>query len=295
MCRSMTITAKVIQHSIGPAQVPLITFELRYPLFIHAEVLTHRLLSRSSASTRAIPTSKLIKSVLQDPARPVYWGLNRPGMSSSEELQGLSRWFTEQTWYKSRYLACGLAWGFTKMGLHKQLASRCLGPWQNITVIASATDWDNFFELRDHKDAQPEIQDLAKKMRTALSASKPNLLVEKEWHRPYIKEEDDLLVRDYLVAATGTNSSTASASPIFDNLIGMTLNQVSAARCARVSYLNHDGKRDIQKDVELYTRLVNSKHFSPLEHVAYAELYKNMSAPSNFRGWTQLRKTVSGG
>lgn len=263
------ITAKVVEDSMNQAGIRLSTLQLRYPRFVHAEFMTHRVFSRNASSSRAIPVSKMLEQVWNDPAAPIHWGANQPGMQANAELTGWRRKVAQGIWRWSGRLMCGFVWTGMKIGMHKQTANRLLEPWQFIHVIVTATEWANFFALRDHRDAQPEIRALAIVMREALRASSPRLLAMGEWHLPYVTAAErrdfqpDLLVK------------------------------LSAARCARVSYLTHDGQApSLNKDLDLYDRLVGSVplHASPIEHQATPLHFAEWSG--NFRGWAQYRKRV---
>ena len=81
------INAKIVADSMSPEGVRLTTLQLRYPRFILAEFNTHRVFSRNSSSSRAIPVKKMLEQVQTDPAMPVWWGKNQPGMQAREELE----------------------------------------------------------------------------------------------------------------------------------------------------------------------------------------------------------------
>ena len=267
-----TITAKVIEDSIADHGVRLTTLQLCYPRFIHAEFMTHRVFSRNASSSRAIPVAKMIEQVRNDPAMPIHWGQNQAGMQANEELRPLAREGAKQLWVQAARDAAAVAQVMADIGLHKQVANRILEPYQYMHVIVTATEWDNFFELRAHPDAQPEIHALALVMKHAFAESRPITLLEGQWHLPYV--------------------TRAELAEHFDNMD--LLLKVSAARCARVSYLTHDGQTpSIEKDVALYERLVGGVplHASPIEHqatpMAEADLWSG-----NFRGWMQNRKLV---
>jgi hypothetical protein len=265
----MMIEAKVIKDSLSPEGVRLTTFELKYPRFILAEFNTHRVFSRNSASSRAIPVKKLIKDVITDPVIPVFWGKNRPGMQAKEELDGNSLSLVQMLWRFSRYPACIFAYILTKLGLHKQIANRIIEPWMWTKTIVTATEWDNFFELRVHEDAQPEIYALSALMYTEYLNSIPTKLNYGDWHLPYVTDEE-----------------------ICNNLMVDCI-QMSAARCARVSFLTHDGKKPSkEKDFGLYEDLVGSTpiHASPTEHQATPT--RNKEYNKNFRGWKQHRADI---
>jgi thymidylate synthase ThyX len=159
-----------------------------------------------------------------------------------------------------------------EIGVHKQLANRLLEPFLWHTVVVTATEWSNFFNLRCHPDAHPAIRKVAENMRMALVESTPKKLGEQDWHLPFIRDED------------------------IDGNSVATLKKVSAGRCARVSYLTHEGKRDLEADVALHDRLLASGHLSPFEHQARPmdDREKAMGwFASNFQGWVQYRKTIS--
>ena len=265
------ITAKIIEDSISEAGVRLTTMQLCYPRFIHAEFMTHRVFSRNASSSRAIPVQKMIDMVRNEPAMPIHWGANQPGMQAKAELEGKALENAKYQWALAANAAADIAQMMEKQGLHKQVANRILEPFQHIHVIVTATEWENFFALRAHPDAQPEIQELAVQMMAAMLKSKPAVLKIGELHLPYVTQNernDALLIRDDLLV------------------------KLSGARCARVSFLLHDGSLpSVTKDLELFERLVGSVplHASPIEHQATP-----MNTPSawsgNFRGWTQHRK-----
>ena len=66
------IKAKIIADSINSKRCRLTSWVLEYPRFIHAEIMIHRVFSRNAASSRAIPTEKIIQNIIDDPAMPVW-------------------------------------------------------------------------------------------------------------------------------------------------------------------------------------------------------------------------------
>lgn len=301
----MTIEAKVIADSLSRDGIRLITMQLRYPRFIHAEFMTHRQFSRNASSSRAIPVSKLIMDAQTDPAVPIHWGKNQPGMQAHEQLNDAVREMARQTWLAARDQAVESATAMAELGAHKQLVNRILEPFTHISVVVTATEWTNFFALRNHRDAEPHIRMLAAVMMDEQKTSVPELLDPGDWHLPYVRKDDhDKLWR---------------ADPVlidYDNLarqptILPALIKLSVARCARVSYLTHDGvEPQIDNDLKLYDRLVGSSplHASPAEHQAtpdvlmegrlgpYGEWTKQRwmkpHQHGNLRGWIQYRKTL---
>jgi len=262
------ISAKVIEDSITQEGKRITTLQLVYPRFIHSEVMTHRLFSRNASSSRAIPVAKMIEQVSTDPAMPIHWGANQPGMQAKAEVSDTAE--ARIYWVAAARSAAIMAEKMHTLGLHKQVANRILEPYQWIHVVLTATEWDNFFALRDHEDAQPEIRELAIQMKLAMAESVPSILYYGEWHMPYVTGKEVLCSE---VFGMGT----------------MILCKVSAARSARVSYLTHDGaKPDIEKDLALFERLAGGipLHASPLEHQATP----GNTDTGNFVGWTQFRK-----
>lgn len=270
----MTYEAKVIEDSIGPNGIRLTTMQLTYPRYIHAEFMTHRVFSRNASSSRAIPSNKLIENSLRDMVLPIRWGKNQAGMQASmEELNEVDRAKAEAIW---KTMATHCAEGvkaLTDLGVHKQWANRPLEWFGNITVVVTATDWDNFFELRNHEMAQPEIHYLAKLMYDAMINELLDVkeLKNGDWHLPYVSQEERKIY------------------PVD------TLLKISTARCARVSYLTQEGTiPSVDKDIALYERLVGSVplHASPCEHQAMACTSMQVPDSGNLRGWIQHRKLL---
>jgi thymidylate synthase ThyX len=266
----MAFSARVLLDSLSPAGVRLTTMEVRYPRFIHSELMTHRVFSRNAASSRAVPVRKMIDAVRSDPAMPVWWGRNQSGMQAREELDAQTQAHAEREWREA--LADALQHAERLAGsdinLHKQLVNRVLEPFAWITVIVTATEWANFFTQRTHEDAQPELKHVADLMLDAYRRSTPEALALGDWHTPLIQPDE--------LAVLGSEERR----------------KISVARCARVSYLSHDGKRDLAKDLELYERLYAggaNGHWSPFEHVA-TPLDDPQRWSGNFRGWEQFRK-----
>lgn len=262
------IEARIIEDSISPSGVRLTTFSLKYPRFIHAEFMTHRVFSRSASSSRAIPVKKMIDMVDNDWAAPVTFHKNTRGMQGKEVLDTVDQQEAYFYWHVAKKHAVRYAQKLADLGVHKQQVNRILEPFMHINVVCTATDYDNFFALRHHHMAQPEIEVLAKRMYEAYVDSKPTELKAGEWHLPYVLEGDNL-----------------------EDMI-----KESVAKCARVSYLNHEGKEPTKEENErLYERLLGSQpiHATPAEHQAMAVADPNVRS-GNFRGWIQYRKTLEG-
>jgi thymidylate synthase ThyX len=296
----MGFDAKVLADSRSPAGHRLTTLEATFPRFVLAEFNTHRVFSRNSASSRAIPIAKQLRRVLEDPYVPIEFGSNQPGMQAGPPLAGEAKELAEREWLSARDDAVRRVLGLvagpgevaasddplqvlerveaaTKarerpaewLNVHKQVANRLLEPFMWHTVIVTATEWDNFWNLRCHPDAQPEIRLVAERMRDAVAGSEPTEVAPGEWHLPLIRPED----REQIAS--------------LEDLV-----KVSAGRCARVSYLTHDGRRDLQADLDLHDRLLTSGHMSPLEHPARP--LGDDEWCGNFRGWRSYRKEIAG-
>ena len=293
------IEAKVVAHS-EYAATEICTLELKYPRFIHAEFMTHRVFSRNASSSRAIPVEKLLKQIAEYPAMPVHWGKNQPGMQAREEHDDLVvlnphddgefQVTKEEAWSLGASEASYYARCFSEAGYHKQIVNRLTEPFQFIKVVVTSTEWDNFFKLRLHEDAQPEIYELARCMFEAMNKSDPNYLEDYEWHLPYILEGER-------IQTTLEDQKRASVG-----------------RCARVSYQNHDNTKPvIEKDIGLHDILLNAGHMSPFEHQAKPMPFepvklieggvvfedgvthfdrKGIAWSGNFRSWIQYRQTI---
>jgi hypothetical protein len=290
---------RVERDSITEYGERLTTFVVTLPRIVLAELNTHKMLSKSSASSRAIPVERQIARLREDPFLPVHWGKNQKGMQAEQELTADEISAATSIWRTAADASIDYALNLLTVGVHKQITNRLLEPFMWHTVIISGTEWSNFFHLRDHKDAQPEIAKAARMMREAYQASTPMLMTADNWHLPFTSGED--------------------STPYIDQLV-----KVSVGRSARVSYLNHDGKRDPEDDVKLAERVLASGHMAPYEHVA-----RPMTRPErqifgrreyipqpqglggfadgswfetggktyflgNFNGWVQARKMIHG-
>ncbi len=241
------------------------TMEVEFHRFVLAEFNTHRMFSRNSASSRAIPADKQIERVLNNPAYPISWPQEQKGMQGGAEIDADP---LLDVWQVARDDAAYAADQLRILGLHKSVTNRLLEPfmWHKVIVTGMDEAYENFFAQRCSPLAQPEIRDVAEKMQALYKTSTPTTLAPGQWHLPYIDKSDWLDAIDHL--------------PKIDNQIWSTVQEklikVSAARCARVSYLTHDGKRDQQADLDLYERLVSAEppHWSPLEHPCVPD-YRN--------------------
>lgn len=295
--------AKVLADSLSPDGFRITTFQVVIPRIVLAEFNTHRRASRNSASSRAIPVKDMLEKVENNPFIPTYWGKNQKGMAAFEEFEGPEATRLSDLWITASKMATLVTKELMARGVHKQLANRLLEPWLWQTIICTGTEWENYINLRTEGTAQPEIQIPSRLMVEARLASTPKLLGYGEWHLPLVRDVDleTLLQEGY---------STWEIA------------QISAGRCARVSYLTHDGKRDPKADIAMCAeRLVPAGHMSPLEHCArpmYPDEMELVKMPvmhpvqdaergmvltagstssyycGNVEGWVQMRKLVPG-
>ena len=297
------ISAKILLDSLNPVGNRLTTWILTYQRFIHSEFNTHRMFSRNATSSRAIPIERMIKTVLENPATPEFWGKNQSGMQAEEELNDVEKHFFDiegfypeykdtinsqwsdidsgkcgHTYYVTNKIAAKMQWldardhavesvqNMAKLGLHKQITNRLLEPWMHITVVMSATEMENFFSLRAHPAAQPEFQRLAYLMLDLYQKNSPRRLNTGEWHIPFGDKMPENITHEHRL-------------------------KIATARCARTSYLTFDGEMNTEKDYEIHDRLASSGHWSPFEHCAQALDKSEWSG--NFNGWKQYRKTFA--
>jgi len=263
----LTYEARILADSMAPCGKRLTTMQITIPRIVLAEFNTHRQFSRNSASSRAIPVEKMLKRVMDDPFIPARFPKNQKGMQAGEWLDGEAEEQARSIWLEARQKAVDAAQGLILTNAHKQIANRLLEPFLWHTIIVTATEWSNFFAQRCHKDAQPEIQTIAYMMQALLETNKPACVEAGDYHLPLVQPDE-------LEACT------------LDLLI-----KLSVARCARVSYLTHEGKRDHDTDFQLYDRLREGMHMSPFEHVAWASM--DDSPSGNFVGWVQHRKAIA--
>jgi hypothetical protein len=269
---------EVIETSVGYEAPRITTMRLRYPRFIHAELMTHRVFSRNARSSRAVPTERLLT---ETPFLPQF-AQNQKGMQAGQILDAVSLEEANEIWLHSAEQCQKAARELHGYKVHKQWANRMLEWFGWIDVLITSTEWDNFFALRNHPDAQPEFQVLAAMMEEAYSASAgmTTFLNPNEPHLPYINPIEKL-------SLTPTQQL-----------------KISAARCARVSYTPFDGNANIEAEIERFDKLASSVpvHASPLEHQAYPdsliqihfggnnlELWMNADEHRNFVGWRQFR------
>lgn len=296
----MTISATVIADSISPEGVRITTLELEYPRFIHAELMTHRVFSRNSASSRAIPIKTMLDTIMFNPAMPVHWGKNQAGMQAKEELEQPQKIRAQALWNTAKSAAVKYSDMMHEDGVHKQIANRITEPFQHMKVVVTSTEWNNWDWLRNHPDAQPEIKVLAEKTIEARVNSVPQKLKHGEWHVPYVQTKRHETGHLEYFDETGKQISAHEAI------------MISASCSAQTSYRKSD--TSLEKAETIYKRLIESEpcHASPVEHQAsvidfsYSKAGDSNTWPvgithidrdgnfwsGNFRGWVQYRQLV---
>lgn len=294
-----------------------LSVESDYHNFVANNIVVHNCFSRNAASSRAIPVKNMLELVRNSPAMPIHWGKNQAGMQAKEECDAPLGFDQELSngWKSTNYLTRSVSWKtgadnaamlaekFSEAGYHKQIVNRLVEPFQMIKVVVTATSFDNFFWLRFHEDAQPEIATLARCMLVAYKRSKPQELNPGEWHLPYVHTER---YEDGLKYYQQDNDG---------QMFFITTEQalkISASCCAQVSY--RKGDNSLEKAEQVWERLVSSQpvHASPTEHQAtpmkvpedvgchvwekgttHSGLdYKFWS--NNFKGWIQHRALITG-
>lgn len=295
--RETNITAKVVCDSLSPDGVRITTLEIEYPRFIHGEFMTHRSLSKNSSSSRAIPIQKMLDQIESNMAIPIYWGKNKSGMQAVEEVSKFDEAKSVLNWERSFNYTKERVLDMVDIGLHKQVPNRLTEPFQMMKVVVTGTDWENFFNLRIHPDAQPEICMLAYKMYQAMQESKPISLKAGEWHLPFVN--------------IGWNGSGDMAyfNEKFD-VIGLDdAIKISASCCAQVSYRNTD--MSLEKADKIFNMLIKSDvlHASCFEHLAtpirsqeglingwdFGITHQNKQGQlfsGNLRGWISYRQQL---
>lgn len=295
------ITARIIADSISPEGQRMTTMEIEYPRFILAELNTHRMLSKNSASSRAIPVKAMHEHIRANSAGPVYWGKNQAGMKAKECLDVEDTVEALMIWDDARDSALGYAQQLADLNLHKQITNRITEPWMTMKTVISGTEWANYFWLRDHADAQPEIALLANKMHEVYKASVPQPLNPGEWHVPYVNTYRSII-----------NNELLYSDGLGDDISAEQARIVSASCCAQVSYRKNDDT--LEKAQKVFQMLIESEpaHASPVEHQAtpmdidsmcrfepetWQPGITHVSANSdlwsgNLRGWIQFRKLI---
>ena len=302
------IDATVVADSINPYGDRITTFVATFPRMILAELNTHRMLSRNSASSRAIPFAKMHDSVLNSPFIPLGFQRDHKGMQGTEYLKGQELIEARSSWLLARASAADEAKLLHQKGVTKQLCNRIMEPFLWHTAIITATEYENFFALRAHPAAEIHIAALAETMLAQINQSNPKKLLAGEWHVPFGDMFDDNRLLELAQTKYPNHLENGEG-----DLIEKMKVKIATARCARVSYFNFEGKDDYEADIKLHDNLSKMGHWSPFEHCAQAmregqyfwnypthgvdssdisNKYNGWSG--NFKGFTQYRKIFAG-
>lgn len=292
------ISAKIVADSKDHRGNRITTFVLTYPRFIHAELMTHRLFSRNAASSRAIPFKKMVQMIEDDPFIPIAWQKDHKGMQGSE-------YFTDQydksirnaSWLRAKDAAILETKHMHLNGVTKQLCNRLLEPYQWYTVLVTATEFDNFFELRCPKYYyEPEEKYFKSKkdfsdywfenfgsgieeaiegdptifwLELSKSGAEIHIqaLAEAMWDARNESTPKELKAGEWHIPFGDKINVSSSTKPISDFIDNLKI-KIATARAARLSYMTFDGEIDYKKDIALHDQLLTSKHMSPFEHCA---------------------------
>ena len=263
----------------------LVTFEFNLPKCVVAEMNTSRSLSRNSASSRAIPSDRIIAAIESDPFIPEWTAANKGMVAAGHLNENASREATKDCLAARDYMIAYVKRQVAR-GVSKQDANRYLEPWMFTTIVATGTDraWEWFFGLRDHGDADPKIGKAARLMHEAYDDSKPREMDEGDWHLPYIKEGD----RERAIETECTGK--------YGIRYTFLLAHMSAARCARISYLRQHEDRSVADEVSRACELVKSGHWSPTEHQAVVMPGHNQGGNfGNDQPFAQFRHLIGDG
>lgn len=307
---SKKIEAKIIADSINEMGTRIITYVLTYPRFIHSELMTHRVFSRNSASSRAIPFKKMVEMCENDPFIPIAWQKDHSGMQGVEYFEEDSLRYIKSSWLTARDYAVQQAKRLN--GTHevtKQLCNRLLEPFMWHTVIVTSTEWENFFELRCPKYYYELENSYFRSKKDWISKwdSCFENSIHYEWSDiNWLKlSQSGAEIHIQALAESMWDAKNESTPkylepgqahiPFGDNMnyrkfyeLGLVREnehelsdceevaaKIAVARCARLSYMTFEGEIDYLKDIQLYNRLYESKHMSPFEHVAICPNFCN--------------------
>jgi hypothetical protein len=236
----------------------------------------------------------MVGAVNEDPFIP-QWTRNQKGMQGDplEDPEVLKR--ADQVWRGVMGDCIHGARELHALGIHKQDCNRLLEPFAWTTQILTMTRPDNFFALRTHRAADPHFRTIARMMYLAMIDAVPDRLDYGEWHLPFTPRST------HPASGRSLPFSWVAYLDKDSRLIGELPPQikVSAARCAWVSYENHDKDASYEACERTFSRLLAEipVHASPVEHQLTplrketAEKFPNLI--SNCKGWLQARKLIA--
>jgi hypothetical protein len=304
------IKAETVAHSLSPQRDELISILATFPRIILAEVNTHRMLSKNTSSSRAIPFSKMVQTIKDNPFIPIAWQEDHSGMQGTKYLDpGYSIQATTE-WLKARDYAVAMAEQMnSSTHVTKQLCNRPLETymWTTMLITGPREGWENFFALRcPAYDLGDGVIHRSKK--DALKYILDNKL--DKFEGLFITELDWLLANKgqaeiHMMALAeciwdSINESTPKELlagewhlPFKDKIDNLNIEatiksvnsnehynsiplyaKISTAMAARTSYtiVGEEKEIDYTKMIELHDRLIaqNPPHSSPMEHCAKA-------------------------
>ena len=303
------IEAKIVADSISPQGHRITSMLLTYPRFIHGEIMTHRMFSRNSASSRAIPFEKMVKSVEEDPFIPIAWQKDHKGMQGNDYIQtddGL--YVVNKYWLEARDKAVKAAKDLHSCNITKQLCNRLLEPFMWHTTLCTFTESENFFNLRCPKyHYEPENKYFRSKrdfLEYAENAFGSHIYIKDEEWRSINSSQAEIHIQalaeamwnamnestpkqlkagewhipfgDYIDEQLLSQTVTELYPDWFNHQLSFTENigiykiKIATARCARLSFMTFEGEINYKKDLGLHDKLFIDKHKSPFEHCAKA-------------------------
>lgn len=297
---------EILADSLSPQGHRLTTFKVTYPRIVHAEMCRHRILSRNTASSRAIPFAKMVKDVEENPFIPIAWQKTHKGMQGSEYITDADDLYNISHEYK-----CGVkdailvAKSLNELGVTKQLCNRLLEPFMWTTEIISGTEWENLFSLRcpqyeynnelyrskkdlinsytfdeGFEEDLKYINSLTNIEWLAINTSQADIhiqtIAEMMWDAYNESSPKRLQPEEWHIPDLGHEWDLVQMSklPIIlnpeDTSVNLLKVRIATAHCAKISYDNFGTKVNYEADIKLHDRLLESKHFSPFEHCAKA-------------------------
>ena len=298
------IDSTIVADSINEFGDRITTFVVTHPRHILAEMNTHRMFSRNSASSRAIPAKEMIRRVREQPFIPIAWQKEHSGMQGTEYITDefclqliIDEWkdAAENAVVRANRISSGIV-GKEGTEVTKQITNRLLEPFLHHTAIITATEYENFFKLRcpQYEDAyqqhhkskkdylkitdEPDMHPITDigwlKQNKGMGEIHIMALAESMWDNYNESQPKLLKAGEYHIPFGDTFDEQLlkdytwrkADEEVVD--IDKLKREIAIARCARISYGTFEGKEDYEADIKLYDRLLSSQHLSPFEHVA---------------------------
>lgn len=309
----MAYRAEVVADSVSPQGKRVTTLEAEMPRIVLAEFNTHRMFSRNSASSRAIPVHKQIEKLLVEPFIPERFGINQKGMQSYAWLDGLARDEALRIWLRGRDRAVTTAF---ELILGEERASDMFkysptaGEYATIDQLEAGFEAAKKLiikELDKEDPADVEILNVHKQL--ANRGLEPYMwhtviVTATEWENFMALRIDEHAQAEIRKPAELMLAAMKSSTPEAldygqwhvpfvqpdekQELDTETKIKISCARCARTSYLTHRGVRDYGEDLTMYGRLAGPGHMSPMEHSCRPN-EEGEPQKGNLLGWHQHR------